>query len=57
MGAGQPGQAALRRDLAATPEARHAGLRIEYVAVADARRQGTRGAVQELAMIKRPWPA
>jgi pimeloyl-ACP methyl ester carboxylesterase len=46
---------ALRRDMAATPEARHADLRIEYVAVADALRQGTRGAVQELAMIKRPW--
>jgi pimeloyl-ACP methyl ester carboxylesterase len=46
----------LRRDMAATPDAAHAGLRIEYEAVADALRQGTRAAVQELAIIKRPWP-
>jgi pimeloyl-ACP methyl ester carboxylesterase len=36
--------------------ARAAGLRIEFEAVADALRQGTRGAVQEVAMTKRPWP-
>jgi pimeloyl-ACP methyl ester carboxylesterase len=47
---------ALHRDMAATPEARHAALRIEYEAVADALRQGTRATVQELALTKRPWP-
>lgn len=46
---------ALRREMAATPQARHADLRIEFEAVADALRQGTRGAVQEVAMTKRPW--
>lgn len=47
---------ALLREMAATPEAKHADLRIEVEAVADALRQGTRGAVQEVAMTKRPWP-
>ena len=47
---------ALRRELAAAPEAKHAGLRIEFEAVADALRPGTRGATQELALIQRPWP-
>lgn len=47
---------ALRREMAGKPEAKHAGLRIEYEAVADALRQGTRGAVQELALIRPPWP-
>ena len=46
----------LRRDLAATPQAAHAGLRIEYDAVADALRPGPRATVQELALTKRPWP-
>ena len=46
----------LRRELAAAPEAKHAGLRLEFEAVADALRQGTRGAVQELALIRPPWP-
>jgi pimeloyl-ACP methyl ester carboxylesterase len=46
----------LRREMAATPEAKHADLRIEFEAVADALRQGTRGAVQELALIRHPWP-
>jgi pimeloyl-ACP methyl ester carboxylesterase len=46
----------LQRDLAATPPAAHAGLRIEYEAVADALRPGSRATVQELALIKRPWP-
>jgi pimeloyl-ACP methyl ester carboxylesterase len=46
----------LRRELAATPQARHAALRIEFEAVADALRPGTRGAVQEVAVTKRPWP-
>lgn len=46
----------LRREMAATPEAAHAALRIEFEAVADALRQGTRGTVQELALNKRPWP-
>jgi pimeloyl-ACP methyl ester carboxylesterase len=46
----------LQSELAATPQAAHAGLRIEYEAVADALRQGTRATVQELALIKRPWP-
>ncbi len=46
----------LRREMAATPEAKHADLRIEFDAVADALRQGTRGAVQELALSRPPWP-
>lgn len=46
----------LRRELAATPEAKHASLRLEYEAVADAMRQGTRATVQELALIRPPWP-
>jgi pimeloyl-ACP methyl ester carboxylesterase len=46
----------LRRELAATPEAKHADLRIEIDACTDALRPGTRGAVQETALIKRPWP-
>jgi pimeloyl-ACP methyl ester carboxylesterase len=45
----------LHREMAATPDAAHAGLRIESEAVADALRQGTRATVQELALIKRPW--
>jgi len=47
---------ALQRDMAATPEAAHAALRIEYEAVADALWPGPRGTVQELALTKRPWP-
>lgn len=47
---------ALRRDLAAMPPAAHADVRIEYEAVADALRPGTRATVQELALTKRPWP-
>lgn len=47
---------ALRREMAKTPEAKHAGLRIEFEAVADALRQGTRATVQELALIRPPWP-
>jgi pimeloyl-ACP methyl ester carboxylesterase len=46
----------LQRALAITPQAAHAGLRMEFEAVADALRQGTRATVQELALIKRPWP-
>jgi pimeloyl-ACP methyl ester carboxylesterase len=46
----------LRREMATTPKAKHPGLRIEFEAVADALRPGTRGAVQELALIRRPWP-
>jgi pimeloyl-ACP methyl ester carboxylesterase len=46
----------LRREMAKTPESKHAGLRIEFEAVADALRQGTRAAVQELALIRPPWP-
>jgi pimeloyl-ACP methyl ester carboxylesterase len=47
----------LHRAMAATPDAAHtAALRIEFEAVADALRQGTRATVQELALIKRPWP-
>ena len=45
----------LHRDMAAVPEAAHAALRIEYEAVADALRPGTRATMQELALIKRPW--
>jgi pimeloyl-ACP methyl ester carboxylesterase len=47
---------ALRRDLAATPPAAHADVRIEFEAVADALRPGTRATVQEVALGKRPWP-
>ena len=46
----------LRRAMAAAPATAHAGLRIEFEAVADALRQGSRATVQELALIKRPWP-
>jgi pimeloyl-ACP methyl ester carboxylesterase len=46
----------LQRELAATPEAAHAALHIEYEAVTDALRPGTRATVQELAITKRPWP-
>jgi pimeloyl-ACP methyl ester carboxylesterase len=46
----------LRRDLDSAPQAAHAALRVEYEAVADALRQGTRATVQEIALIKRPWP-
>jgi pimeloyl-ACP methyl ester carboxylesterase len=46
----------LRRDLATTPAAEHAAVRIEYEAVADALRPGTRATVQEVALTKRPWP-
>jgi hypothetical protein len=46
----------LRREMATTPKARHPSLRIEFEAVADALRPGTRGAVQELAPIRHPWP-
>jgi pimeloyl-ACP methyl ester carboxylesterase len=49
----------LRRELAeleGAPEAARAALRIEYEAVADALRPGTRATVQELAITKRPWP-
>jgi pimeloyl-ACP methyl ester carboxylesterase len=46
----------LRREMATTPEAKQAGLRLEFEAVADALRQGTRAAVQELALIIPPWP-
>lgn len=47
---------ALRREMANTPEAKHAGLRIEFGAVADALRQGVRATGQEIALINRPWP-
>lgn len=46
----------LRREMARTPDAKQAGLRIEFDAVADAFRQGTRGAVQDLALSRPPWP-
>src|SRR5262249_2463125 len=42
--------------LAAMPPATHADVRIEFGAVADALRPGTRATVQELALNKRPWP-
>jgi len=35
---------------------KHAGLRIEFEAVADALRQGTRATVQELALTRPSWP-
>jgi pimeloyl-ACP methyl ester carboxylesterase len=47
----------LRHEMAAAPDAAHAAaLRIEFEAVTDALRQGSRATVQELALIKRPWP-
>jgi pimeloyl-ACP methyl ester carboxylesterase len=46
----------LQRVLATEPQASPADLRIELEAVYDALRPGTRGVVQEAAMIKRPWP-
>jgi pimeloyl-ACP methyl ester carboxylesterase len=46
----------LDRAMAAAPDAAHAaGVRIEFDAVADALRQGSRATVQELALIKRQW--
>ena len=48
------GSAACARDAATAPEAAHAALRIEYEAVDDALRPGTRATVQELALPKRP---
>jgi pimeloyl-ACP methyl ester carboxylesterase len=46
----------VRDAVAAAPDATHAAaLRIEIEAVADALRQGTRAAVQEIALIKRQW--
>jgi pimeloyl-ACP methyl ester carboxylesterase len=47
---------ALRSDLAATPPGTHADVRIEFEAVADALRPGTRATVQELTLNKQPWP-
>jgi len=47
---------ALRQAMVGAPEVREADFRIEIEAVADALRPGTRGAVQEAAMTKRPWP-
>jgi len=47
---------ALQRDLAAMPPATHADVRIEFEAVADALRPGTRATVQELTLNKQPWP-
>lgn len=46
----------LRRAMAGAPEDRHAGLRNEWEGVADAFRPGTRGAVQETALMVPPWP-
>jgi pimeloyl-ACP methyl ester carboxylesterase len=46
----------LRREMATTPEAGHASLRIEIDAVADALRPGPRATVQEIALTRRPWP-
>jgi pimeloyl-ACP methyl ester carboxylesterase len=46
----------LSREMATTPEANHDCLRIEIDAVADALRPGTRAAVQEIVLTRRPWP-
>jgi len=46
----------LHREMATAPDAAHAaGVRIEFEAVADALRHGSRATVQELALIKRQW--
>jgi pimeloyl-ACP methyl ester carboxylesterase len=47
---------ALRRAMAVAPKAKHDDLRIELEAVAEALRPGPRAAVQELALIRPPWP-
>lgn len=44
------------REVAAADAAHADAARIEIEAVADALRQGTRATVEELALIKRPWP-
>jgi pimeloyl-ACP methyl ester carboxylesterase len=47
---------ALHHATAEAPDAAHAAaLRIEFEAIADALRPGSRATVQELALIKRPW--
>jgi pimeloyl-ACP methyl ester carboxylesterase len=47
---------ALRRAMAGATDAAHAAaVRIEFEAVADALRHGSRATVQELALIKRRW--
>jgi pimeloyl-ACP methyl ester carboxylesterase len=46
----------LEREMARTPDADQAGLRMEFDAVADAFRHGLRAAMQELALVGRPWP-
>jgi pimeloyl-ACP methyl ester carboxylesterase len=46
----------VRREVAAADAAHADAARIEIEAVADALRQGTRATVEELALIKRPWP-
>jgi pimeloyl-ACP methyl ester carboxylesterase len=43
----------LQRELAVTPEAGHAALRMQYAAVADALRPGIRATLQETALITR----
>jgi pimeloyl-ACP methyl ester carboxylesterase len=46
----------LRDEMAAAPDPAHAAaVRIEFEAVADALRPGSRATVQELALIKREW--
>ena len=48
---------ALRSAMATAPDAAHAAAtRIEFEAIADALRHGSRATVQELALIKREWP-
>jgi pimeloyl-ACP methyl ester carboxylesterase len=47
---------ALRRAMAEAPDASQADLRTELEAVADALRPGPRGAVQEVALLRSPWP-
>lgn len=47
---------ALRRELDRTPGTAQDGLRTELEAVADALQHGPRATVQELALIKHPWP-
>jgi pimeloyl-ACP methyl ester carboxylesterase len=48
---------ALQDAISAAPDATHAtATRVQFEAVADALRQGTRATAQELALIKRDWP-
>lgn len=56
LGTQEKRRSVLRRELTANPGADEDSLRTEIDAVADALRPGTRAAVQEIALTRRPWP-